>query len=71
MNISELLKAKQNWDIKCIRPNATLKETAKELIYQRVGALVVVDEANKILGIVSGRDWLATIANDTENAFDA
>ena len=59
---------KANWDVKCIRPNATLAETAKELIDQRVGALVVASEANKMHGIVSERDLIPSIANFAKNA---
>ena len=68
MNISELLMTKANWDVKCIRPNATLAETAKELIDQRVGALLVASEANKMHGIVSERDLIPSIANFAKNA---
>ena len=73
MNISELLMTKANWDIKCIRPNASLADTAQELIDQRVGALVVANEANQMLGIVSERDLIPSIASYTEmtNAFSA
>ena len=73
MNISELLMTKANWDVKCIRPNSTLAETAKELIDQRVGALVVASEANKMLGIVSERDLIPSTAKYSEktNAFGA
>lgn len=69
MKISELLMTKESWDIKCIHPDADLTETAQELINQRVGALVVANETKKMLGIVSERDLIPSIASNTENAF--
>lgn len=71
MNIAQLLMAKKSWDIKRIGPNATLRETAEALLAFGVGALVVTNDANKIVGIVSERDLVQVVANCNPEAASA
>ncbi len=71
MKIAELLMAKKNWDIKRIGPCSTLRETAATLLELRVGALVVTDNENKMVGIVSERDLVQVVASSDPRAADA
>jgi len=63
MDIAQLLMAKKAWDVKCISPSSTLRETAETLLKHRVGALVVADASNKMVGIVSERDLVQVVAS--------
>ena len=71
MKIIELLLAKENRDIKRIDPRLTLRETANELIRLQVGALIVTDDSNKMIGIVSERDLIQVVASHDTRAADA
>ncbi len=71
MKIAQLLMAKRNWDIKRIGPCSTLRETAATLLELRVGALVVTDDENKMVGIVSERDLVQVVASSDPSATDA
>lgn len=50
-----------------IRPQQPLKEAARLLAEHNIGALVVVDEADQLLGIISERDIIRAAAR-LENA---
>ncbi len=50
-----------------IRPQQPLKEAARLLAEHNIGALVVVNEADKLLGIISERDIIRAAAR-LENA---
>lgn len=63
MKIKHLLVEKDTMYVESILPTATLRETAKKLLKFRIGALVVVDEVGCMLGIVSERDLIHTVAN--------
>ncbi|MGR3624035.1 diguanylate cyclase [Pseudophaeobacter sp.] len=63
MKVAELLKAKKSRDVKGISPNATLRQTAETLLDLKLGALIVTDKANKMIGIVSERDLLPAVAS--------
>ena len=54
------------------RPHRTLHEIAEELARHRIGALVVVDANDEILGLICERDIVAAIAHNGPNAlFDS
>ena len=63
MVIGRLLAEKTVTKVEGVSPNSTLKETARKLMKHRIGALVVTDEANQMLGIVSERDLVPIVAN--------
>ena len=54
-----------------VRQNATFKEMATRLRQQRVSAFPVLDDANKVIGIVSEADLLTkeALADETPGAF--
>jgi CBS domain-containing protein len=48
-----------------LRPTATIREAIKTMLDQDVGALLVVDDTGKLLGIFSERDLLTRVAGLT------
>ncbi len=60
MVVQELLGAK-NSKVVTVRPSATLVEAAQALTMHRIGALVVTDDAGRLLGIISERDLTKAI----------
>ena len=71
MKIAQLLMAKGDWEIKRINPCSTLRETAATLFELQVGALVVTDDDNKMVGIVSERDLVQVVASSDPEAANA
>lgn len=49
-------------DVVTVRPEATVSEAARLLCAHRIGALVVVDEHEKIVGMLSERDIVRGMA---------
>jgi len=61
MTISRILAAKG----RCVvttRPNRTLHEIVAELALHEIGALVVVDSNDEVVGLISERDVIAAMA---------
>ncbi|MBO9476306.1 diguanylate cyclase [Shimia sp. R11_0] len=71
MRVSQLLKSKESNTVESIRPQATLRQAATALMTLKLGALVVTDETNTMVGIVSERDLLPVVASCDPNAAEA
>jgi CBS domain-containing protein len=69
MVVQELLSAK-NSKVVTVRPSTTLVEAAQALTTHRIGALVVTDDAGRLLGIVSERDLTKAIGQYLTGLFD-
>ncbi len=69
MVVKELLDAK-NSNVVTVRPSTTLVEAAQALTTHLIGALVVTDDAGRLLGIISERDLTKAIAQFTAGMFD-
>tara|TARA_R110002110_G_scaffold21160_2_gene84307 strand:+ start:4460 stop:4888 length:429 start_codon:yes stop_codon:yes gene_type:complete len=69
MNVASILKAKGS-DVSTIEPTVTLCEVAKLLSELRIGAVVVMQD-RKVLGIVSERDIVKSVARNGETALSA
>ena len=69
MLITEILKSKGDL-VFTVSPQDTLASAATRLHEQRVGALVVHDEADGIAGIVSERDVVRAVAGGGAAALD-
>jgi CBS domain-containing protein len=66
MNVAQILKRKGR-DVLTTAPHHTLRDAAKTLGERRVGAIVVADATNRVLGILSERDIVRAIgARGTE-----
>ena len=61
MIIRELVAEKIGSHVKAIGPDDTLAELARRLVFHKIGALVVTDESNSLVGIVSERDIIRAI----------
>ncbi len=60
MMVQELLNAK-NSVVVTVCPTATVAEAARTMVNHRIGALVVTDDAKRLLGIVTERDLTKAI----------
>jgi len=59
--VAAILKHK-GYQVTTIDPTATISRVVAVLTEYRIGALLVVDEANQLLGIVSERDIVLSLA---------
>jgi len=56
MLVSQILKSKPPGPVHSVAPDASVSEAARLLSARRIGALVVVDAAGRLCGILSERD---------------
>ena len=70
MKIKELLAEKESTRVESVELSTSLRETAQKLLKFRIGALVVTDEKNHMMGIVSERDLIHVVANYDADAVD-
>jgi CBS domain-containing protein len=54
-----------------VRPTATVREAAQAMLASKIGALLVVDETERLQGIFSERDLLVRVAGMVEPPLDA
>ena len=60
-SVAQILKSKPDQNVATIRPEATVFEAVKLMAERNVGALVVL-EGEKIVGVVSERDYARKVA---------
>jgi CBS domain-containing protein len=63
MTIAAILKHKGH-NVITIDPTATVPEIAERLAEHRIGAVLVMDRADQVLGIVSERDIVRSVATN-------
>jgi len=63
MQISNILATKGG-TVVTVKPSQTIREAIALLVKHRIGALVVVDEAGKVVGLVSERDFVREAARN-------
>ncbi len=63
MLISQILRTKRP-DVVAISPEGTLRAAIAMMVREHVGALVVVDEDEHMLGVVSEREIIHSLADD-------
>ena len=61
MTIAAILRHKGN-DVARVSPTATIAEVSRRLREKRIGAILVLDNADQLLGIVSERDIVGSLA---------
>ncbi len=61
MTIAAILKYKGH-EVAHVAPTATIAEVAQLLAARRIGAVLVLDSADQLLGIVSERDIVGSLA---------
>ena len=60
MTVAAILKQKGN-DVVRVAPTASVAEVSRRLAQKRIGAVLVMDNADQLLGIVSERDIVASL----------
>lgn len=70
MNVAAVLKAKGR-AVAVAGADTTLLEITSRLAAKNIGALVIVDEANNVIGIISERDIVKAIAASGESVLRA
>lgn len=63
MNMDSILKAKGG-EIISVRPNDTIEDTARLLAKRRIGAVLVCDDKEALVGILSERDIVRGMAHE-------
>lgn len=61
MRVSDVLNSKGSGEVYTVRPDATVGELLDKLAELNVGALVVSDDGQQLIGIVSERDVVRKI----------
>ena len=67
MKVTEILRSK-GADVITIWPGASLRSAVERMAKHNVGALVVVDDDGKVVGMVSERDVVLALARSAERA---
>jgi len=63
MNVETILRSKGGW-VATIWPTATIAEAVEMLNRERIGAIVVSDDGERVDGILSERDIVSALAAD-------
>ena len=69
MTVAAILKHK-GFDVASVRPTTTVSELCRLLSGRRIGAAVVHDESEQLLGIVSERDVIRALAGNGVRALE-
>ncbi len=69
MNIGHILKSKA-LGVSTARPDDTIEEIATRLAQRKIGAVVIVGDSGKVVGIISERDIIRLIAEHGAKALD-
>ena len=69
MTIAAILRHK-GFDVSGVRPTTRVSEIARILTDRRIGAVLVQDAADQLLGIVSERDIIHALSANGANALD-
>ena len=70
MTVARIL-AEKGTSVETVPPHRTMDEAIHLLAEKRIGAVIVSDAANAVLGILSERDVMRALAHDGASAFDA
>ena len=62
MLVQQILKTKALTGVLTVKPNATVSEAAVTLSEHRIGSIVVSEDGNAVLGILSERDIVRELA---------
>jgi len=69
MTVAAILKHK-GYQVTTILPTATISDVTEVLALHRIGAALVMDRAQQLLGIVSERDIVRSIASNGARTLD-
>ena len=66
MNVETILRDKGDW-VATIRPDATVAEAVDTLHKERIGALVVSEDGEGVVGVISERDIVSALSEYGED----
>lgn len=69
MNVGQILKEKGR-NVVVNQASAPINEIVKELADYKIGAVVIVDDAGRVAGIVSERDVMRTLAQNGASSLE-
>ncbi len=69
MKVTEILRSK-GADVITIWPGASLRSAVERMTKRNVGALVVVDDDGKVVGMLSEREVVRALADSAERALN-
>ncbi len=69
MRVSQILPRKRAGFV-CIEPSATVREAVTLMKHYRIGSVLVVEEGNRLLGVLSERDVVYAVASEPINVLD-
>lgn len=70
MNVKAIIKTKGNY-VPTVKPNVSIRDVLLALETEDVGALVVTEDGNSILGIISERDIVRGLRVIGDNVLDS
>ena len=70
MTVAAML-AEKGRDVATVNPSVTLADAAADLAKHKIGALVAVEDRDRIVGIISERDIVRAVAADGAEALNA
>jgi CBS domain-containing protein len=66
MRVKDILKGKESSGVFTVRPDQTMREAIQTLADRKVGALIVLDEAQQVVGVLSERDVVRECAKQID-----
>lgn len=69
MNVAGILRVKGAETV-TVTPDSSLRESVRTLSAQNIGAAVVLDEGDRVCGILSERDVVRAVAENGDRALD-
>ena len=68
MRVADLLEKKTTVPLITVKATDSLKEAIKKLDYERIGATLVIDNAGRLVGMLSERDLIGVLAEYGDRA---
>lgn len=70
MRVAEILREKGT-DVRTVSPNATLRTALERMTNDRIGALVVLNDTGELVGLLSERDIVVSLARSGAGALSS
>lgn len=70
MTVSSILESKGSNNVITAKTNATIQDIANILAEKKIGAIVIVDDSDKVCGIASERDVVREVAKNKEQGLE-
>jgi CBS domain-containing protein len=67
--VAAILKHK-GYSVSAVSPTASIRDVVEILLEKRIGAVLVIDQDDQLLGIVSERDVVRSLAANNERTLD-